>query len=193
MQGLTTVTTLQVKQQLHLPFHADFARLVSCVGKLFDVDAIEELETSDAKRKKNKMVVHDTVTLTHTVPPGRVLMEWEASPASDMIADAITSLLMQAEGSIAGIRLGGCCSSGHNHGKAVGGKKAKNEKGSNSGSLILLALLRESFGTEDVEVSLAKKKLSKITVTDPKTEAKVAISFKSADGEWICSLTLFSN
>ena len=80
----TQLSTAVVLQQLHLPFHSSFERLVTVVGKLFEVSAIEVVQipsSSGAKKskskkqktapvKKNKMKVYNTVSLTHTEPPG---------------------------------------------------------------------------------------------------------------------------
>lgn len=175
----TPLCTTTVSQQLHLPFHATFERLLSCVGNLFQVDSIQvvESENQGLKRgsslKKNKMRVHGAVMLTHTVPPGRVLMEWDGTPSNDMVADAITSLVMQAEGSIAGIRLSGCCSSKHNHSE----HQEKTKTNSNNSSLILVALLEERYGQDSLDTKHLKKKLHQITVTHPKDQAQVTIMF----------------
>mmetsp|Transcript_8023 Transcript_8023/g.20469 ORF Transcript_8023/g.20469 Transcript_8023/m.20469 type:complete len:223 (+) Transcript_8023:3-671(+) len=42
-------------------------------------------------------------------------MMWEASPANDMVADALTAIIMQAESGIPAVRLGTCCSAHAHH------------------------------------------------------------------------------
>ena len=62
-----------------------------------------------------KIIVSKCVTLTHS-PPDRVLLEWDASPVNDMVADAVATIVLQAATSPASVALTSTpCSHNHDH------------------------------------------------------------------------------
>mmetsp|Transcript_11245 Transcript_11245/g.20777 ORF Transcript_11245/g.20777 Transcript_11245/m.20777 type:complete len:812 (-) Transcript_11245:21-2456(-) len=98
----TSLKTAAVMQKLHVPFHIKFEQLVVCVSKLFHPEVTGP--SSLSIQGKIELVLKNNV----------VCISWEASPSNDMIADALTAILMQAEGGIPAVRVGTCCS-GHGH------------------------------------------------------------------------------
>ena len=152
----TQLSTTVVEQQLHIPFHSNFDRLKLCIGKLFD--DVKELEWINVSERVHGLCIHDTITLTHTYPPGNVLVQWDASPKSDMMADAVVALLMQAEGGIAGIRMKPWCAEGdegdgHNHSHCNGHSHDQRElEHASRKDLLRLVeeLIREYYGKDNV-------------------------------------------
>jgi|GEM_PF-2635667 len=140
----TQLKTALVNQKLHLPFHAKFDLLQSCISKLFDTKST----------RANQLIVFDKIELNLVSPPGYVIMTWDASPSNDMIADAITAVLMQYEGGVAAVRIGTCCS-GHSHQRAIGGEEGTGStttelKTKHSHVGLLVSLLQERFGIDSV-------------------------------------------
>jgi len=128
LQDFTPLSTTVLAQRLHLPFHSRFERLKMFVGKMFEVEVVVDVPTGSTNFsgaassvsqgstiQRNSLKVLDEILLTHSYPPGEVLMEWRASPANDMIADAIVALLMQAEGGVSGVRISSCVHHHHHH------------------------------------------------------------------------------
>eukprot|EP00516_Mucochytrium_quahogii_P006655 CAMPEP_0203756158 /NCGR_PEP_ID=MMETSP0098-20131031/9477_1 /ASSEMBLY_ACC=CAM_ASM_000208 /TAXON_ID=96639 /ORGANISM=" , Strain NY0313808BC1" /LENGTH=730 /DNA_ID=CAMNT_0050647917 /DNA_START=150 /DNA_END=2339 /DNA_ORIENTATION=+ len=100
----TELSTATVNQKLHLPFNSEFARLETCVGRLFSPVSTPE---------RNSLVINGKIELI--LKNSLVEMSWDASPTNDMIADALTAIIMQANGGIPAVRVGTCCSA-HSHG-----------------------------------------------------------------------------
>ena len=147
----TQLSTTVVEQQLHVPFHSNFDRLKLCVGKLFD--DVQELAWKNISDRTHGLCIHQTVTLTHTYPPGNVLVQWDASPKSDMIADAVVALLMQAEGGISGVRMKPWCPGHHNsEGESESiGQSRDMERAKREDLLHLVEeLTKEYYGEENV-------------------------------------------
>ena len=164
LSSFTQLSTTVVEQQLHVPFHSTFDRLRLCVGKLFD--DVREIPWKNVSSRIHGLLIHSTVTLTHTYPPGNVLVQWNASPKADMMADAIVALLMQAEGGIPGIRMKPWCQEEeqtepghHDHHNCNHGSKARNvvlQEISDANRANMLALLQnlveDYFGKDDVRI-----------------------------------------
>lgn len=102
----TQLKTAVVTQKLHLPFHPKFALLESCVAKMF--------KPSPAPSGAPETLTVASGAIELALKNNVVCVTWEASPSNDMIVDALTAIIMQAESGIPAVRIGTCCSA-HAH------------------------------------------------------------------------------
>jgi hypothetical protein len=112
-EDLATYTPLRVgsiSSKLHVPFTGSIETLRLFLTEMFagvietpmDGDGDEDGDTSVF----SKFSLHDDkVSVTLGKRKGVAVVEWEASPAGDVIADALIALLMHAQSSSASIRL----------------------------------------------------------------------------------------
>ena len=132
---LATYTQLRVgavKSKLHVPFVGSLQTLRLFLSEMFaGVIEVESKERPgegglDEEVDVTSFLLHSgAVSLVHGRDPSLVTIEWEASPVSDMLADAAVALVMHAQGSAAGIRIS---SKPCNHGgKSVGEKRGVEE------------------------------------------------------------------
>jgi len=163
----TQLKTARVSQKLSMPFHRTFDDLCECVGRVFD---------SKRDPGSSKLVVKDSIELY--LSKNLVTMSWDASPTTDMIADSLTAILMQAEGGIPAVRIGTCCSTHAHH--AIHAIQEDHEKGmtedvlaSSETAKVLCNLLEERFGQENVT-----KEADAIKVSD-EGRFPVSVSFDS--------------
>lgn len=110
-EDLATYTPLRVgsiSSKLHVPFTGSIETLRLFLTEMFagvietPMDGDEDGDTSIF----SKFSLHDNkVSVTLGKRKGVAVVEWEASPAGDVIADALIALLMHAQSSSASIRL----------------------------------------------------------------------------------------
>ena len=148
LRTYTELTVNKIKQRMHVPFWNNFALVEYFLGQVFDrVEPAEATDTaaSSSSQKKaaraggktktnsNKgtggddgegpmsVLVEGAVQVTRKLPD-RVLIEWEASPTNDMVADACVAVVKSAESGPASVRLTSkVCS----HGSGGGGSSAE--------------------------------------------------------------------
>eukprot|EP00980_Cylindrotheca_fusiformis_P030341 scaffold24664_cov230-Cylindrotheca_fusiformis.AAC.3 len=111
-EDLATYTPLRVgsiSSKLHVPFSGSIETLRLFLTEMFagvvesQIDGEEDGGSSGAGAK---FTLHDNkVSVTIGRRKGVAVVEWEASPAGDVIADALIALLMHAQSSSASIRL----------------------------------------------------------------------------------------
>ena len=104
---LATYTPLRVgsiQSKLHVPFAGSIETLRLFLNEMFAGVTEEDTEIDSISCKKFSL--HDNkVTLLVGKTKGVVTVEWEASPAGDVVADALIALLMHSQSSAASIRL----------------------------------------------------------------------------------------
>eukprot|EP00903_Cladosiphon_okamuranus_P022320 g20526.t1 len=94
-----------VRQRLSVPYFSSAEALRSFVREVFADDSIKQEEGDFGTR----LVVHGAVAAT--LPPSgattrtKLLLEWDASPVNDMLADSMVALAAQAQTSPAGVSL----------------------------------------------------------------------------------------
>lgn len=116
-KDLAAYTPLRVGSifsKLHVPFVGSVHTLKLFLTEMF-ADVTETVEEGATKEESDdQKQLHQPVTFAlHEgkikvrcgVSKGVVIVEWEASPAGDMIADAVVALVMHAQSSAASIRL----------------------------------------------------------------------------------------
>jgi cleavage and polyadenylation specificity factor subunit 3 len=123
-EDISTYTRLSlnsIKQRLHVPYGNQYDLLKLFIGDIFDLEFVDppkgtEKWNPDAAPTKNPAIrISKAVTLTHR-PPDRVLIEWNASPVNDMVADAVATIVMQAGTSPACVQVTSKpCSHDHPH------------------------------------------------------------------------------
>ncbi|CAB9529774.1 Endoribonuclease YSH1 [Seminavis robusta] len=104
-EDLAAYTPLRVGSifsKLHVPFLGSVATL-----KLFLTEMFTDVTTTEGEDNNNQTFeLHQgKIKLKCGETKGAVIVEWEASPAGDMIADAVVALIMHAQSSSASIRL----------------------------------------------------------------------------------------
>jgi len=109
-EDLSTYTQLRVgsvSSKLHVPFAGQVATLRLFLTEMFSgVTETEEEEDADDGPAITTFGLHeDQVKVTTGKTRGVATVSWDASPAGDILADAVVALLMHAQSSIASIRL----------------------------------------------------------------------------------------
>jgi hypothetical protein len=109
-EDLSTYTQLRVgsvSSKLHVPFAGQVATLRLFLNEMFSgVTETEEEEDADDGPTITTFGLHeDQVKVTTGKTRGVATVSWDASPAGDILADAVVALLMHAQSSIASIRL----------------------------------------------------------------------------------------
>jgi len=112
-EDLAAYTPLRVgsiKSKLHVPFVGSLSTVRLFLTEMFaGVTETEEDANGPADERNGAAVtfaLHEgKIKVRCGVSKGAVIVEWEASPAGDMIADAVVALLMHAQSSAASIRL----------------------------------------------------------------------------------------
>ena len=109
-EDLSTYTQLRVgsvSSKLHVPFAGQVATLRLFLNEMFSgVTETEEEEGGIDGASVTTFGLHeDQVKVTTGKTRGVATVSWDASPAGDILADAVVALLMHAQSSIASIRL----------------------------------------------------------------------------------------
>ena len=109
-EDLSTYTQLRVgsvSSKLHVPFAGQVATLRLFLNEMFSgVTETEEEEGGIDGANVTTFGLHeDQVKVTTGKTRGVATVSWDASPAGDILADAVVALLMHAQSSIASIRL----------------------------------------------------------------------------------------
>ena len=103
-EDLATYTPLRVgtiNSKLHVPFAGSIETLRLFLTEMFA--GVSETESEDGT---TMFGLHENkVTISLGNSKSVAIVEWEASPAGDVIADAVIALLMHAQSSAASIRL----------------------------------------------------------------------------------------
>ena len=106
---LATYTPLRVgsvSSKLHVPYSAPVKTFQIFINEMFmGVSMTEGEEGVDGHHATVFGLNEDQIKVTIGKSRGTAIVEWEASPANDVIADATVALLMQAQSSIASIRM----------------------------------------------------------------------------------------
>ena len=139
----TRLSINQIKQKLHVPYQNKYETLKLFIGEIFDLSFVPQ-KTKNGSGKEEvmpKIIVSKCVTLTHS-PPDRVLLEWDASPVNDMIADAVATIVLQAATSPASVALTSTpCSHNHDHDHTM----TSNPEHLKEKQLQILYVLRKAF------------------------------------------------
>mmetsp|Transcript_20983 Transcript_20983/g.45759 ORF Transcript_20983/g.45759 Transcript_20983/m.45759 type:complete len:746 (+) Transcript_20983:225-2462(+) len=108
-KDLSTYTQLRVgsvSSKLHVPFAAQVATLRLFLKEMFSgVTEVEEGGGVDGTNVITFGLHEDQVKVTTGKTRGVATVSWDASPAGDILADAVVALLMHAQSSVASIRL----------------------------------------------------------------------------------------
>ena len=109
-EDLSTYTQLRVgsvSSKLHVPFAGQVATLRLFLNEMFSgVTETEEEEGGIDGANVTTFGLHeDQVKVATGKTRGVATVSWDASPAGDILADAVVALLMHAQSSIASIRL----------------------------------------------------------------------------------------
>lgn len=106
-EDLSTYTPLRtgsIFSKLHVPFTGSTETLRLFLSEMFA--GITEMETEEDSQTCTKFSLHQNmVSVILGKSKGVAVVEWEASQAGDVIADAVVALLMHAQSSAASIRL----------------------------------------------------------------------------------------
>ena len=109
-EDLSTYTQLRVgsvSSKLHVPFAGQVATLRLFLNEMFSgvTETKEEDGGVDGANVTTFGLHEDQVKVTTGKTRGVATVSWDASPAGDILADAVVALLMHAQSSIASIRL----------------------------------------------------------------------------------------
>ena len=108
-KDLATYTHLRVgsvSSKLHVPFAAQVATLRLFLNEMFcGVTEVDEGEGVDGTSIITFGLHDDQIKVTTGRTRGVATVSWDASPAGDILADAVVALLMHTQSSIASIRL----------------------------------------------------------------------------------------
>ncbi|KAH3758165.1 cleavage and polyadenylation specificity factor subunit 3-I [Pelomyxa schiedti] len=88
----TQLRTNQVMQHMTIPFHSDLGPLVQCLQQVFS-----DTTGYDASNSACVVRVHGGAVELSMQSPGVLLLDWNSTPLSDMISDAIISIVMNIE------------------------------------------------------------------------------------------------
>lgn len=128
IEDLPTYTQLRVgkvKSKLHVPFIGALDTL-----RLFLLEMFSSVTESKSSDGSISFGLHsDELEVIHPSDPStrKLLLQWDASPVNDMLADAAVALIMHAQTSAATIRVTSRpCN--HSGGNDEGGRKAKKGK-----------------------------------------------------------------
>lgn len=106
-EDLATYTPLRmgsIFSKLHVPFTGSLQTLQLFLSEMFQ--GVKETTSQEGDRTCTRFSLHkDMVSVILGKTEGVAIVEWEASPAGDVIADAMIALLMHAQSSAASIRL----------------------------------------------------------------------------------------
>lgn len=109
-EDLATYTPLRlgsITSKLHVPYSGSVETLRLFLSEMFAGVTETQLKGEEGSdRIPYEFCLHDNkVSVTVGNRKGIAIVEWEASPAADVIADALIALLMHAQSSAASIRL----------------------------------------------------------------------------------------
>ncbi|CAM9674566.1 unnamed protein product, partial [Laminaria digitata] len=150
-----------VRQRLSVPYFSSAEALRAFVREVFSDASLTQEEGDFGTR----LVVHGLVAATLPPPTAstrtKLLLEWDASPVNDMIADSVVALATQAQASPAGISL---TTSGHHHhhgGFNSGGGSGSGSKGREGGGAGAgrARVKDEEESTEETNAGLVKRKV----------------------------------
>ena len=100
----TPLRTGAISSKLHVPFSGSIETLRLFITEMFA--GVTENESEEDGKICTKFSLHqDKVSALLGKNDGVAIVEWEASPAGDVIADALIALIMHAQSSPASIRL----------------------------------------------------------------------------------------
>ena len=143
----TRLSINKIKQRLHIPYQNKYEILKLFLSDVFDLSFIPVLANNSKKKGKKKLnpmpiiFVSSCVRLTHS-PPDRVLLEWDASPVNDMVADAVATIVLQAATSPASVALTSTpCPHTHDHDHTM----TSNAEDLKEKQLQILYVLRKSY------------------------------------------------
>jgi cleavage and polyadenylation specificity factor subunit 3 len=117
----TPVSTHAIQQKMHVPYRSSFELLKKFVGGMYEVEEVDlGAQSQDAASVSNAPATGNaggangksrvlrmkdgSVTLTYN-PPDRVVLTWNTSPTSDMIADSLIAIIAQASSSPAAVKV----------------------------------------------------------------------------------------
>ncbi len=121
--------------------------------------AAEDLE--EAAEPRVSWSVMETIAVRHAPSTGKIEIEWEGDPVSDILADAVVACLAQVESSRASVKLTRSEHShaGHSHGSSPAAEPKISEVEEETGikdaseqewSALVDSLLRQHFGKDNV-------------------------------------------
>ena len=119
-KDLSTYTPLRVgtiTSKLHVPFCGNTNTLSLFLMEMFTGVTVKEGGEEGIDNSQQPIVIYglrnDQITITIGHTRGVAIVAWEASPANDVVADAVVALVMHSQSSTASIRL---CSRPCRHG-----------------------------------------------------------------------------
>ena len=112
LMEFTQLVPSTIRQLQHIPFHQPWSILVQFMEQMFDdvvvMDRVvvteNENENENDRTLTPKMIICAQVSVLYIQAQHHLVMEWEASPVSDMIADSVIAIMMQAQASPASFR-----------------------------------------------------------------------------------------
>jgi len=106
----TPLRTGSILSKLHVPFSGSIETFRLFLSEMF-TGVLETLTEEDDTSSTRFSLPGDLVSVTLGISKGVAIVEWEASQAGDVIADAVIALLMHAQSSTASIRMTSkpCC------------------------------------------------------------------------------------
>lgn len=105
---LSTYTPLRlgsISSKLHVPFAGSVDTLMLFLNEMFMGVTQEEIDVDAGGKETVFGLNEDQIKVTLGKTKGVATVSWEASPANDVIADAVVALVMHAQSSTASIRL----------------------------------------------------------------------------------------
>lgn len=190
-EDLATYTPLRlgsIASKLHVPYSGSVETLKLFLTEMFMgvTETQLEGEEGDSEVIPYKFSLHnDMVSVTVGNRKGIAVVEWEASPAADVIADALIALLMHAQSSAASIRLS---SQPHHHPKneESGEPSAKKQRSHNEDLTenrlqLIKGILKDQFS--NVEAVYEGNTGTYEITTDCGLESRA-----SEDGELTCTV-----
>ena len=106
LKTYTEITVNSIQQRMHVPFWNKFELVEYFLGQVFNNVEPQQIAQTDEKSKLvYKSVLVEGVVQVSRKLPDRVLLQWDASPTNDMIADACVAVVRSAESGPASVML----------------------------------------------------------------------------------------
>jgi cleavage and polyadenylation specificity factor subunit 3 len=188
-EDLSTYTPLRVgsvSSKLHVPFAGSVETLMLFLNEMFMGVTQNEITNDDEQKVTVFGLNEDQITVTVGKTKGVATAEWDASPANDVIADAVVALVMHSQSSSASIRL---TSKPCRHPRAAedepASKIARDETTTTASRLKLISdSLKDQF--QQVESVYESNRATYEITTDCGYDASVV----SEDGTLVCNVSV---
>lgn len=188
-EDLSTYTPLRVgsvSSKLHVPFAGSVETLMLFLNEMFMGVTQNEMQGINDSSVTVFGLSDDQITITVGKTNGVATVEWDASPANDVIADAVVALVMHSQSSTASIRLTSKpCRHPRASDEEPANKIPRDESTTTASRLKLIAdSLKDQF--KQVECVYESNRATYEIVTDCGYDA----SALSEDGTLLCNVTV---